>query len=178
MNETVYTLTMRKSCKSFMPEHITNEEMEQILSAGLNAPSGMNRQTPRFVAVRDPKTVKKLSLLNAKVLGAEIDPFYGAPDVIAVLAKKEATYLYDGSLAMGNLLNAAFSLGVGSCWIHRAKEVFCSEEGKALLKEWGITEEVEGIGFCVLGYPNKEKADPEIQPDRVIYVGEVNESNP
>lgn len=169
MNEAIKNLIERKSCRSFKKEHITREEMEQIISAGLNAPSGMNRQTPLFVAVQDDETVKYLSKLNASILSSDTDPFYGAADVIAVLARKEGTYIQDGSLAMGNLLNAAYSVGVGSCWIHRAKEVFASEEGKALLLKWGITDEVEGIGFCILGYEDKEKSDPEIKSGRVIY---------
>lgn len=170
MNETIKNLTERRSCKSYLPEHITREELDAILAAGLQAPSGMNRQTARFVAVQDEETVALLSRLNASVMGMSNDPFYGAKDVVVVLAKKEGTYLYDGSLAMGNLLNAAWSLGIGSCWIHRGKEVFESEEGKALLQKWGITEAVEGIGFCILGRPGKEKAKTVPNPGRVFYV--------
>lgn len=170
MNETIKNLTERRSCKSYLPEHITREELDAILAAGLQAPSGMNRQSARFVAVQDDETVALLSRLNAAVLGAATDPFYGAKDVIVVLAKKEGTYLYDGSLAMGNFLNAAWSLGVGACWIHRAKEVFDSPEGKALLKKWGVTENVEGIGFCVLGRTDKEKSKVQPNPGRVFYV--------
>lgn len=170
MNETVKNLVSRKSCKSFQPQHITRQELETIVAAGLNAPSGMNRQPPRLVAVQDDATVAALSRQNATVGGMAGDPFYGARDVIVVLAKKEGTYLYDGSLAMGNLLNAAYSMGIGCCWIHRAKEVFASDEGKALLAKWNITEEVEGIGFCILGYPKAEKAKTEIRPGRVTYI--------
>ncbi len=169
MNEALKNLVERKSCRSFQPVHIARKELEQILAAGLNAPSGMNRQPVRFVAVQDDETVALLSKMNAAVGSMPLDPFYGAKDVIIVLAKKEGTYIYDGSLAMGNLLNAAFSLGIGSCWIHRAKEVFASEEGKALLEKWGITEDVEGIGFCILGYVREEKAKTEIKPGRVFY---------
>lgn len=172
MNETVKNLVERSSCKAYKPEHIKKEELEQILSAGLNAPSGMNMQTPRFVVVQKEETVKKLSAMNAAVMGADIDPFYGAPDVIVVLVKKECTYAYDGSLAMGNLQNAAYALGVGSRWIHRAKEIFESEEGKKLLHSWGIDEDVEGVGFCILGYPDETapKKAKEIVPGRVFYV--------
>ncbi len=170
MNETVKSLVTRKSCRKFKPEHISRQELEEIVAAGLNAPTGMNRQTPRFVAVQDDETVALLSKLNAAVAGMPADPFYGAKDVIIVLAKKEGTYVYDGSLAMGNLLNAAWSMGIGSCWIHRAKEVFASQEGKTLLEKWGIEEEVEGIGFCILGYVEEEKAKTEIRPGRAMYV--------
>ncbi len=170
MNETIQALITRKSCRSYQDRHVEPELIEQIIAAGLNAPTGRNLQTPRFVVVRDDATVKKLSQMNAAVAGMEHDPFYGAPDVIIVLVKKECTYLYDGSLAMGNLMNAAWSLGVDSRWIHRAREVFESEEGKAMLRAWGITEEVEGIGFCILGYAKEEKEKTEINPGRVFYV--------
>lgn len=170
MNEMVKMLTRRNSCRSFQREHITRQELEDILAAGLNAPSGRNRQTALFVAVQDEDTIALLSKLNAQVMGSEGDPFYGAQDVIIVLARKEGTYVYDGSLAMGNLLNAAWSMGIGCCWIHRAKEVFEAPQGKALLAKWGITEDVEGIGFCILGYPQAEKPKVTPNPGRVFFV--------
>ncbi len=170
MNETVKNLIERKSCRGFTGEHISREAIEQIVAAGLNAPSGLNKQTPRFVVVQDDATVALLSKLNAAVAGMSHDPFYGAKDVILVLAKKECTYLYDGSLAMGNLLNAAWSLGIDCRWIHRAKELFESAEGKALLKEWGITEDVEGIGFCILGHASEDRPKADRVPGRVFYV--------
>lgn len=170
MNETIKNLVTRKSCKCYKNEHISREEIEQIVKAGLNSPSGMNLQTPRFVVVQNDETVKKLSEMNAKVASMVHDPFYGAKDVIVVLAKKECTYIYDGSLAMGNLLNAAWSMGIDSRWIHRAKQVFESEEGRKLLEAWGITEEVEGIGFCILGHAKEEKPKTEILENRVYYV--------
>ncbi len=170
MNETIKTLTTRKSCRSYKPVHVEKELLEQIIDAGLNAPSGRNMQTPRFVVVSDDATVERLSRMNAAVFNMPGDPFYGARDVIIVLVKKECTYIYDGSLAMGNLMNAAWALGVDSRWIHRAKEVFESEEGKALLKQWGVEDDVEGIGFCILGYAEEEKEKTEIQSGRVFYV--------
>ncbi len=120
-----------------------------------------------------PKLMKAevlLSKMNAAVAGMGSDPFYGGKDLVIVLAKKEGTYLYDGSLAMGNLLNAAWSMGIDCIWIHRAKEVFESPEGKALLAKWGLTEDVEGIGFCVLGHAAAEKPKVAINPGRVFYV--------
>ncbi len=170
MNETVKNLVERNSCKSYQDKHVPKDKIDEIVAAGLNAPSGMNKQTPIFVVVQNGEMVKKLSKLNAGVMGMPVDPFYGAPDVIVVLARKECTYIYDGSLAMGNLMNAAWSMGIDSRWIHRAKEVFESQEGKELLKEWGITDEVEGIGFCILGYAKETKEKTEIQENRVIYV--------
>ncbi|KIR01854.1 Oxygen-insensitive NAD(P)H nitroreductase [Lachnospiraceae bacterium TWA4] len=170
MNEVVKSLVTRKSCKDYKPEHISREEIDEIVKAGLNAPSGMNKQTPIFVVVQDDETVAKLSKMNAAVVNMPMDPFYGAKDLIIVLAKKDCTYIYDGSLAMGNLMNAAWAMDIDSRWIHRAKEVFESEEGKAFLQKWGITDDVEGIGFCILGHANEEKEKTEILPNRVFYV--------
>ncbi len=170
MNETIRILTARKSARSFTDAHIDRADLDQIVAAGLNAPTGRNLQTPLFVVVTDDDMVSKLSSLNAAVMGMENDPFYGAKDVIIVLARKVGTYIYDGSLAMGNLLNAAYSLGLGACWIHRAKEVFASDEGKELLRRFGIDGDVEGIGFCILGHIREEKSKTEIQDGRVFYV--------
>ena len=117
----------------------------------------MGKQSPIMIAVTDKETRDRLSRMNADVMGANSDPFYGAPAVIVVLADKNiGTYLYDGSLVMGNLMNAAHSLGIASCWIHRAKEEFESEEGKAILKSLGIEGDYEGIGHCILGYAASE----------------------
>jgi len=163
-------LLNRRSVKSYKKDAVPQELLEKITEAGKNAPTGMNRQSPVMVAITNPETLRDISKLNAGILGTDSDPFYGAKDMIIVLAKKEGTYIYDGSLAMGNLLNAAWSADVGAIWIHRAKEVFESEEGKVLLKEWGITDDVEGIGFCMLGYTKDEKAKTDIKDGRVFYV--------
>ena len=153
MNETLKTLKERRSCRSYKPDPVPAEVLDQILEAGLYAPTGMGRQSPVMIAVTDRETRDKLSRMNAAVMGASNDPFYGAPAVIVVLAdRKVPTYLYDGSLVMGNLMNAAHALGVASCWIHRAKEEFDSEEGKAILRSLGIEGDYEGIGHCILGY--------------------------
>ncbi len=172
MNQTILTLTSRKSARSFTDEHVARTILDEIVAAGLNAPTGRNLQTPLFAVVTDDATVRELSRLNAAVMGTENDPFYGAKDLIIVLARKQGTYVYDGSLAMGNLLNAAYALGVGACWIHRAREVFNGAEGKALLEKWGIPDDVEGIGFCILGYVKEEKTKTEIRDGRVFYVSE------
>ncbi len=173
MNEVVTCLTTRKSSRAYKPEHISREEIEEILAAGLNAPSGRNLQTALFVVVQNDDMVAQLSKMNAAVFNMPGDPFYGAKDLIIVLAKKEGTYLYDGSLAMGNLLNAAWSMGIDCRWIHRAKEVFASEEGKTLLTKWGIVDDVEGIGFCILGHASDDKPKTEILPNRVFFADEL-----
>ncbi len=170
MNETLKNLKSRKSCKSYKDMHVERELLDEIVAAGLNAPSGRNMQTPVFVVVTEDSAVKRLSEMNAAVLGGSGDPFYGARDVIIVLARKECTYIYDGALAMGNLINAAWSLGVDSCWIHRAREVFESDGGKTLLTEWGIEGDVEGIGFCILGYAKEEKPKTAVKEGRVYYI--------
>ncbi len=168
MADALETLKSRRSCRSFDGRPITDEELNTILEAGMYAPTGMGKQSPIMVAVTDKETVKQLSKMNAAVMGADIDPFYGAATVIVVLADKSIpTYIYDGSLVMGNLMNAAEAIGVRSCWIHRAKEEFESAEGKELLKKWGIEGDYEGIGHCVLGYGDKVPAKP--RKDGYIY---------
>ena len=157
MNETLKTLIERRSCRSYKPDPIPAEILDQILEAGTYAATGMGRQSPIMIAVTDKKVRDQLSKMNAAVMGASNDPFYGAPVVIIVLADRSVpTYLYDGSLVMGNLMNAAHALGIASCWIHRAKEEFNRDEGKAILKQLGIEGDYEGIGHCILGYAAQE----------------------
>ncbi len=169
MNDIVNSLLARRSVKSYKQEMVPRELIEEIVKAGTYAPTGMNRQSPVIVAVTNKEVRDKLSAMNASILGTDSDPFYGAPVVLVVLADKSfPTYIYDGSLVMANLLNAAHSLGLGSCWIHRAKEEFESEEGKLMLKEWGIEGEYEGIGHCIIGYPAKELPVPK--PRKEGYV--------
>ena len=135
MKETMKDLLERRSCRNYKPDPIPKELLDQILEAGTYAATGMGRQSPIMIAVTDKALRDRLSRMNAAVMGANGDPFYGAPAVVIVLAdRKVPTYLYDGSLVMGNLMNAAHALGIGSCWIHRAKEEFDSEEGKELLR--------------------------------------------
>ena len=170
MNETEKTLCQRRSCRAYKADMVAQEVLERILKAGTYAPTGRNRQAPIIIAVTDKTLRDKLSRLNAAVMGADSDPFYGAPVVLVVLANKDVpTYLYDGSLVMGNLMNAAHSEGVGSCWIHRAKEVFETREGKEILASLGITGEYEGIGNCILGYPAQENPKPAARKENYVY---------
>lgn len=167
--ETMEALLERRSVRGYKPDPIPADVLEDILKAGTYAATGMGAQSPIILAVTNRAVRDKLSALNAKVVGREGDLFYGAPVVLVVLADKSVpTHVYDGSLVMGNLMLAAFDRGVASCWIHRAKETFETEEGKALLRELGIEGEYEGIGNCVLGYP----ADgwPEAKPRKEHYV--------
>ena len=154
MNEVLTALKERRSCRKFQSRQVTQEDLDAILEAGTYAPTGLNRQAPVIVAIQDPETIAQVSRLNAAVMGADTDPFYGAPTVLVVLANPEIrTWLHDGALVMGNLMNAAHAVGVGSCYIFRAKEVFETPEGKALLAKWGIPETYIGVGNCILGYP-------------------------
>ena len=155
-------LLTRRSVRKYADRPVEDEKLDKVLTAGLYAPTGMNNQAPVLVAVRDKETRDKLSRMNAAVMGASGDPFYGAPCVIVVLSDPERmTWVEDGSLVLGNLMNAAHSLGLGSCWIHRAKECFDTPEGKALLRAWGVPENYRGVGNCILGYAAEE---PEAKP--------------
>lgn len=172
MNEVLKCLKERRSVRRYKKEQIKDVELEQILEAGEYAPTGMGLQSPVMVVVQDQETIAQMSRLNAAVMGAASDPFYGAPTVIVVLAdRKCGTYLQDGSLVMGNLMNAAFAVGVDSCWINRAKETFETEEGKALLKKWGIEGDYEGIGNCILGY--REGELPRAKERKADYIRRV-----
>ena len=143
----------RRSIRSFKPDMIPQDVLTQIITAGTYAPTGMGRQSPVIVAVTSKEVRDRLSHLNAEIAGMDGDPFYGAPVILVVLSDKSIpTHVYDGSLVMGNLMLAAHALGIGSCWIHRAKEEFESPEGKELLRSLGIEGEYEGIGHCILGY--------------------------
>ncbi len=170
MNETLKTLIERRSCRNYKPDPIPTDILDQILEAGTYAATGMGRQSPIMIAVTDQETRDRLSRMNADVMGASNDPFYGAPVVIIVLADRAVpTYLYDGSLVMGNLMNAAHSLGIASCWIHRAREEFDSAEGKAILKDLGIEGDYEGIGHCILGYAAQESKPAAPRKENYIY---------
>ena len=174
MNESIHNLLTRRSIRSYDPRPIPDELLDQVLQAGLYAPSGMNTQGVRLVAVRDPETVAYLSQRNAAVMNTDRDPFYGAPCVIVVLADPEiyGGWVEDGALALGNMMNAAHALGLGSCWIHRARQVFDSPEGKALLKKWGLPTHLRGVGNCILGFPACPHPTPAPRKDgRIVKIG-------
>ena len=169
MNEAMKNLLERRSVRGYKKDLVPADVLDEILEAGKYAPSGMGQQKTLMVVTQDPELVAKLSRMNADVMGAKSDPFYGAPTVVIVFADSEqGTCVENGSLVMGNLMNAAHALGVDSCWIHRAREVFDSPEGKALKAQWGVPESYVGIGHCVLGYRSGEY--PEAKARKAGFV--------
>ena len=174
MSSTLEQMKSRRSIRRYKSDPIPQELMDQILEAGLYAASGMNEQNTIMIQVSDKALRDEISRRNREIggWGEGFDPFYGAPEMIIVLAKKDwRNRVYDGSLVMGNLMLAAHELGLGSCWIHRAKEEFETEWGKELLRSLGITEEYEGIGHCALGYPDGPLPQaPARKPGRVYCI--------
>ena len=163
-NEVIKALMERRSIRSYKQEQITDDELRTVLEAGTWAPTGMGRQDPWIVAVQNPDLLKKISRMNAEILGTEMDPFYGAPTYVLVFGSDPAVWansVPDGSLVLGNMMNAAYAIGLGSCWINREREMFATEEGKALMKELGLPEGLIGIGALALGYPAGPARDPK-----------------
>ena len=173
MNETLKVLKERRSIRKYKAEQIKDSELDLILEAGTWAPTGKGQQSPVMVVVQDKETISYMSKLNAQIQGnPKADPFYGAPTVVVVLADGEnPTWFADGSLVMGNLMNAAHSIGVGSCWINRARELFDMPEGKELLKKWGLEETYRGVGNCILGYADGPAPAPK--PRKADYIRRV-----
>lgn len=171
MNETLKVLETRRSCRNFDREKMVPEEdIQAIVKAGTYAATGMGRQSPIIIAVTNQELRDKLSAENAKIMGTDTDPFYGAPVILIVLADKSVpTYMYDGSLVMGNLMNAAESLGINSIWIHRAKEEFESDFGKKILADLGIRGDYEGIGHCAIGHAQAPVNAPAKRKDDYVY---------
>ena len=170
MNEVLKVLKQRRSVRRYKAEQIKDSELNAILEAGTFAPSGMGKQSAVMVVLQDQETISALSKINAEIQGNPgTDPFYGAPTVIVVLADSTSyNWLKDGSLVMGNLMNAAASLGVGSCWINRCGETFEREEGKDYLEKWGLGETYKGVGYCILGYAEGEIPAP--RPRKETYI--------
>ena len=174
MNEFIKTLIERRSIRKYKPDIPSKELINEVINAGLYAASGMGQQSPIIIAVTNKEFRDKLAKINAKIANWDenFDPFYGAPVILIVLAQKgHFTSVYDGSAVIQNLILAAHSLGLGSCWIHRAKEEFEMPEYKDLLKTLGIEGEYEGIGHCILGYADTElPAPPKRKENRVFYI--------
>ena len=167
MNPVIESLVTRTSCRNYTSQMPSHEDLETICRAGTYAPTGKNTQCPVIVAVTNKDIRDRMSRLNAKVLNTDSDPFYGAPVVLLVLSDKSTglTPVEDGSLVMGNLMNAAHALGLGACWINRARQVFDSDEGKALLKEIGLEGDYLGIGNCIVGYRATPPPPPPPPPE-------------
>lgn len=171
MNNTINDIMSRRSIRKYKPEQISREELDIVLQAGISAPTGKNRQSPILIAVQNKEVRDLLSRMNAQVLGADVDPFYGAPTVVVVLAEANSPHaVQDGSLVLGNMMNAAKAIGLGSCWINRAREVFDSEEGKQLLAQWGVGGDYIGVGNCILGYPDEDPVMKPRKPDYIRYI--------
>ena len=172
MNEAMNNLLTRRSIRRYKDTQVPDGLLDQVLEAGLYAPTGMNTQNIVMVAVRDKETRDLMSKLNAAVMGSDRDPFYGAPCVIVVLGYADGyPVVENGSLVLGNLMNAAHAAGLGSCWIHRAKQVFESPEGKALLRGWGLSENLVGVGNCILGYADEDPAPKPRKEGRIVKIG-------
>ncbi len=172
MQDILDVIVSRRSAKKYKQDSVPQELVEKVVKAGSYAPSGMNRQSPIILAVTNKKVRDQLSTLCARLRGMPegADPFYGAPVALVVLADKNIlTYVYDGSVVMQNMLLEAHSLGLGACWIHMAKEMFENSEGKALLTSLGINGDYEGIGTCILGYPDCDLNRDIPRKDNYIY---------
>lgn len=173
MNEVLEKIKSRRSIRKYKAEPVPQELLDQIIEAGLCAPSARGCQDTIIVQVTNPALRNELADKNRQIAGMPegSDPFYGAPAVLIVLAKKDSTFgTYDGSLVMENLMLAAHALELGSCWIHRAYEEFESDWGKELLKSLGIDEDYVGIGHCIVGYIDCDYPNPpKINDGRVYY---------
>lgn len=172
MNQTIEDLKSRRSIRKFKDKQISDDELNIILEAGTYAPTGRGAQSPKIVVIQNPDTINEFSKWNASYFPVEVpvdfDPFYGAKTLLIVLANSEfPTYVEDGASVLSVLVNAAHAVGVGSCWIHRAREEFESQKGKKLLEKWGIPETYEGIGHVVLGYSDE---NPQAAPRKEDYI--------
>lgn len=172
MTDLLNTIKSRRSIRKFKSDDIPEDILNRIIEAGTYAATGMNKQSPIIVAVTNKEIRDKLSQANCKIGGWKegFDPFYGAPVVLIVLADRNLTNcVYDGSLVMGNLMLAAHELGIGSCWIHRAKEEFEMPEWKQWLKDIGVEGEYIGIGHCVLGYIDGDYPNASKRKENWVY---------
>lgn len=171
MDTLMETIKTRRSNRKYKSDMVPKEIIQQITEAGTYAPTGMNKQSPIIIAVTNQEIRNRIAKTNQEIGGwkEDFDPFYGAPVILAVLADKNwVTRVNDGSLVMGNLMLAAHELGLGSCWIHRAKETFEMTEWKEWLQSLGIEGEYEGIAFCALGYIEGEA--PQAAPRKKDWV--------
>ena len=167
MKDALEVLKGRRSIRKYKEEQIKDEELKQVLEAGIYAPTGHGTQSPLIIAVQNKDDIALINKLSSRIMGRDGLAYYGAPTIILVfyteLAMNDYIGVLDASSACTNMLNAAYALGLGSCWIHRCKEVFETKEGKSLLKKWGVTNKVVGVASMALGYPDIE---PMLKPRR------------
>ena len=172
-NEVLRALRERRSCRNYQPEQIKDDELQAVLEAGTWAPTAMGNQDPWIVAVQNPALLEKISRMNREVLGRDVDPFYGAPTYVLVFASDPETWkngVQDASLVLGNMMLAAHAVGLGSCWINREREMFATEEGRALMAELGLPEGLIGVGALALGYPAAPPRDPKPRKENYFRV--------
>lgn len=164
-NEAIEVLMNRRAIRKFKSEQVTEEELLTVLQAGTYAPTARGSQSPFIVAVQEPGDLETVKKLNARVMGKDIDPYYGAPTVILVLAPDDEFGTINGAAVLTNMVNAAYAAGLGSCWIHRPREMFAMEEGKALLRKWGLDESLAGVGSIALGYADCAAPAPKARKE-------------
>ena len=170
-NEVIKNIKTRRSIRAYLDKEVSDELIDKVTEAGTYAPSGMSRQSATIVVIKDKNTRDLISKMNAKVMGRDIDPYYGAPVIILVLADSNVnTWVEDGSLVLENMMLAANSLGLGTVWVHREKEMFDSEEGKELLAKWGLKTSLRGVGSIALGYPKVDGVLHPIKPDYIVKI--------
>ena len=172
-NEVLRALRERRSCRSYTPEQIKDDELQAVLEAGTWAPTAMGLQDPWIVAVQNPALLERISRMNREVWGRDIDPFYGAPTYVLVFAsdpEKWKNGVQDASLVLGNMMLAAHAIGLGSCWINREREMFDTDEGRALMAELGLPEGLIGVGALALGYPAAPPRDPKPRKENYFRV--------
>ena len=171
-SEALEVLYNRRAIRKFKSEQIKDEELDAVLKAGTYAPTAMGLQSPLIVAVQNKEDIKELNRLSASIMGRDVEPYYGAPTVIIIfyteIAKNDFLGILDASSVCTNMLNAAYAVGLGSCWIHRSKEIFESDEGKALLKKWGINEKVVGVASIALGYSDMPHPEPKTRREGYV----------
>lgn len=172
MNDIIKTMIERRSIRSYKPDQVTDSQLQEVIEAGRYAASGNGRQPVLFIAIQDKENRELVRKMNAEVMqNPNSDPYYGAPTIILVLASPESrTYIEDGNLAIGNLMNAAHSLGLASVYVYREREMFASEDGQALLKKWGVEGTYEGIGSVALGYAACDLPAAAPRKDNVIIL--------
>ncbi len=169
MNEVLNTIKTRRSVRAYKPDPVPAELLRAVLEAGTYAPTGGGRQSPTIIAITSENYRKKIAELNAVIMGKDTDPYYGAPVVVLVLAEGTAnTFVEDGSCVLENMMLAAASLGLGSVWVHREREIFDTENGKALLRAWGLPETLRGVGSIALGYPAGAASEAARRKDNYI----------